>query len=150
MWYFAYGSNLGTAQMTARTGWAGGDRPGRALLRGYRLAFDMSGGGQAFANIVRPGDGVLGVLYRLDPSEMAALDRFEEGYDRVVVVVTREDGTDLEAVAYAARPDRITVTERPTAEYVRRIILGSREHGLPEEYIRSVEAAAGMSGQSQG
>jgi gamma-glutamylcyclotransferase len=147
MWYFAYGSNLDTAQMIARTGWAGRDRPRRALLRGYRLVFDMSGGGQAFANIVRPGCGVQGVMYWLDLPQLDALDRHEEGYDRIVVGVETEVGPRLEAMAYVARPDRITTTERPAAEYVRRIVLGAQEHGLPAEYIRSIEAAAGISDQ---
>ena len=140
MWYFAYGSNLSAAQMTARTGWTGAAR--RACLHGYGVAFNMSDGGQAFANIVRPGAGVRGVLYWLEPSELARLDAFEYGYDRVVVEVECEDGARLEAVAYVARPDRTARTFRPAAEYVQRILSGAREHGLPEEYIRLVEAAA--------
>ena len=147
MWYFAYGSNLNTAQMTARTGWPGTERPMRARLPGYRLAFDAGGGGRAFANVVRPGDGVLGVLYRLDARALAALDGFEEGYERVRVEVAGEDGTRLDAAAYVARPGRTTTADRPTPEYLGRVVSGAREHGLPEEYIRSVEAAAAAQGQ---
>ena len=67
VWYFAYGSNLCTAQMAARTGvtYTGANRPRRVRLPGYRLVFNMGdGSGQAFANIMRSGDGVLGVLYQ--------------------------------------------------------------------------------------
>src|SRR4051812_31122785 len=112
MWYFAYGSNLSTAQMTARTGWPGTERPLRARLPGYRVAFDAGGDGQAFANVVRPGDGVLGVLYRLDPRALALLDGYEEGYERVRVEVVGEEGKRFDAVAYVARPGRTTTTDR--------------------------------------
>ncbi|HEX4607701.1 MAG TPA: gamma-glutamylcyclotransferase family protein [Urbifossiella sp.] len=150
MWYFAYGSNLCTAQMAVRTGlrWAGADRPRRVYLPGYRLAFDMSdGGGRAFANIVRPGSGVLGVLYRCDPQALGSLDGFEVGYQRTRVEVRDEAGTAHEAIAYIARPGHTTVTDRPTTEYLRRIVLGARGHGLPEPYIRSIAAASGLSGE---
>jgi cation transport regulator ChaC len=145
MWYFAYGSNLWAAQMTARTGVSDTDRPRRVRLPGYRLAFDMSDGrGQAFANIARPGDRVLGVLYWCDWRALDSLDGSEVGYRRVRVEVRDESDTRLEAVAYAGRPWTVSAAGRPAAEYVRRIVLGAREHGLPEPYILAVEAAAGI------
>ncbi|MDB5313424.1 MAG: hypothetical protein JWO38_7626 [Gemmataceae bacterium] len=147
MWYFAYGSNLCTTQMAARTGVsrAGADRSRRAQLPGYRLAFNMGdGSGWTYANIVHPGDGVLGVLYRCSRQDLEALDGFEEGYERTRVDVLDETGAKVDAVVYIARPEQITAGQRPRAEYLQRVIRGAREHGLPEQYIHSIEAAAGV------
>jgi hypothetical protein len=133
--------------MAARTAWTLDKAipPRRARLPGYRLAFNVGDGrGQAFANIVEPGDGVLGVLYWCSQREIEALDVFESCYDRRPVAVLDETDTRIEAVAYIARPGPLTTTDRPTAEYVHRIIRGAREHGLPEEYIRAVEVLAGV------
>lgn len=49
MWYFAYGSNLCSAQMSVRTGtiWTSVSRVPRARLPGYRLAFTMTDGSGA-------------------------------------------------------------------------------------------------------
>ena len=144
MWYFAYGSNLLAAQMSARTGltWSDANRPRRAQLPGYRLAFNASGNGCTYANIVRPGNGVMGVLYWCTPEALALLDKYESGYDRVQIEVLDEAGARIEAVAYIARPENLTSDESPTAEYLGRIIRGAREHGLPEVDIRTMEAAA--------
>ena len=147
MWYFAYGSNLCTAQMSARTGpgWTGARR---ARLPGYRLVFNMTdGSGSTYANIERPGEGVLGVLYWCTPEALEALDRYESGYDRTPVVVWDEVGGTFEAVAYIARPECRAGADPPSSEYVRRIVRGAREHGLPEHYIRSIQAAARISDQ---
>jgi hypothetical protein len=35
---------------------------------------------------------------------------------------------------------------RPSERYLGLIVNGAREHGLPEEYIRKVEALAGSTG----
>jgi len=150
VWYFAYGSNLCTAQMAARTGVAHAGRARRARLPGHRLAFNMRDGGSTYANVVRPGDGVSGVLYWCGRRELAALDGFEVGYERVPVEVLDEAGVRLDAVAYVARPEFVTAGDHPATAYLRRIVRGAREHGLPEEYVRVIEAAAGCEVRGRG
>lgn len=152
-WYFAYGSNLWREQMLARTGSirTGDRQPRRARLPNYRVAFNMQGGdGQVYANIVpkaelaasESGSGVLGVIYWCGPAALEKLDVFENGYDRLEVRVIDANGDEQAAVAYLARPERVTAEGRPSAAYLQKIVTGAREQGLPEEYIRAIEARA--------
>jgi gamma-glutamylcyclotransferase len=144
VWYFAYGSNLWTDQVVARTGplAPGNERPRIARLPNYRLIFNMLGeDGQVFANIEAPGEGVLGVIYSFSPEALEKMDEYEQGYERrkVVVVCAHEE---VEAVTYVAKPDRIKEGREPSTEYLARIVRGAREHGLSEAYIRAIEVAA--------
>ena len=144
-WYFAYGSNLCVEQMLRRTGpiGEGKDSPCVARLPGYRLVFNMQGDdGLVYANIIQPGDGVIGVLYRCSAAALASLDAYEEGYGRRPVLVTLEGGATREAMAYVARPECTANGGVPSPEYLGIIIRGARRHGLPEAYIRSIEAQA--------
>jgi len=147
-WYFAYGSNLLASQMVRRTGplQTGANAPRRATLANYRVAFNHRGtDGMIYANIVTPGDGVLGVVYRCSKAALAKLDRFETGYERREVSVVDQLGNTLTAIAYVGKPDSIAAAGRPSDEYLARIVDGAREYGLPEEYIETiVERAKGM------
>jgi gamma-glutamylcyclotransferase (GGCT)/AIG2-like uncharacterized protein YtfP len=136
MWYFAYGSNLLTAQLTARTGHDGAGAK-RAFLPGYRLVFNAGG---RFANIESPGRGVRGVIYPFDEKKLAEMDHFEEGYDREMVEVFDEAGERVRAFVYIAKPTH-TAIGRPAEEYLDRILRGAREHGLPEEYILTIASS---------
>ena len=144
-WQFAYGSNLLRDQMLARTGPIGitDDAPRIVSLPGHRLAFNMLGGdGQVYANIVQPGDGVFGVVYRCGREALEKLDAYEDGYERQEVVVIDANGVELGAFVYVARPERVTAEAAPSAMYLQRILTGARAHGLPEEYIQVIEATA--------
>ena len=142
--YFAYGSNMWIDQMVARTGpvGAGAAQPRIAQLPGYRLAFDMRGdNGQVYANIVHPGECVLGAIYFCDADALEKLDAFEKGYHRQQVVVIDEHGETFEAVTYRARPENvIDGGGKPSAEYLQRILRGGRQHHLPLAYLREIEA----------
>ena len=112
-------------------------------LPNHRLAFNMQGRcGEVFANLVTPGDGVLGVTYRCSPTALGLLDEFEAGYDRVSVQVFPGQAIPYFAIAYVAKPERIYNYGRATADYLRRIVVGARQHGLPEDYIRRIKAWA--------
>jgi gamma-glutamylcyclotransferase len=145
-WYFAYGSNLWIDQMVARLGPLplGAEQPRIARLPGYRLAFNMRGeNGEVYANIVRPGEYVLGVIYSCDADALEKLDQFERGYHRQRIVVVGETGETVEAVAYVAEPENVIDGGKPSTEYVQRILRGVRQHGLPEAYLREIESFAG-------
>jgi gamma-glutamylcyclotransferase (GGCT)/AIG2-like uncharacterized protein YtfP len=144
-WYFAYGSNLLRDQMIARTGAVrgGDDGPRIVSLPNHRVAFNVLGSnGQIYANIVESGEGVLGVVYRCSEESLVKLDGYEGGYDRREVIVIDDDGQELTAVAYIARPECLTFESRPSAAYLRKIVTGAREHGLPEEYIETLQSRA--------
>lgn len=145
-WYFAYGSNLHIDQKELRTGTI---RHAEACrLPGYRFFFNKRGSdGQRFANMIpdRSSD-VWGVAYRCNPAAMREMDRFEgvEGghYLRISVRLLTRTGEPRDAVTYVAGANYLCEEAAPTKAYLQRILKGARHHGLPEEYIHSIEAAA--------
>jgi len=143
--YFAYGSNMWIEQMVARIGpiGKGMDRPRIARLAGYRLAFNMRGdNGQVYANIMSPGQGVLGVVYFCNEEALLKMDVYENGYQRRQVQVVLENGEEMNAVTYVADPVIGEDLSHPSAEYLQKILRGARQHGLPEVYIKEIEALA--------
>lgn len=147
-WYFAYGSNLLVAQFHKRTEplRTGDEAPRRATLAHYDLTFNVYGeNGHIYANIV-PGPGpVLGVVYRLNPASMKRLDVYERGYARASVIVTDEHGTELTATVYIARPKHTGPPGPPKPTYLKRILDGASQHGLPPEYIEHIRTLASVS-----
>jgi gamma-glutamylcyclotransferase (GGCT)/AIG2-like uncharacterized protein YtfP len=148
--YFAYGSNLCKKQMEKRLGRVPPAR--RACLAGYRIAFNKRGRhqGEVYANIVQQdGSHVWGVVYHLQPDELAKLDRCEgvgQGdYRRDTVDVVTEAGDTVHAETYFAGEQWLCPEARPSKEYAHKILSGAREHGLPKEYLRSLERLTGTS-----
>jgi gamma-glutamylcyclotransferase len=144
-WYFAYGSNLWIEQMMERTDAMrhAEDGPRIARLANHRLAFQqIDNAGPAYANIVCPGEGVLGVVYRCSPEDLDRLDRYERGYERQPITVIDRSGEELAAVVYVISAAQAANTGRPSAEYLKRIVTGARQHGLPEEYIDNLVTIA--------
>jgi gamma-glutamylcyclotransferase len=144
-WYFAYGSNLWIEQMTERTGpiGQGAHAPRIARLDSFRLVFNMHGNDrQVFANIMSPGEGVLGVVYRCSSEALRKLDAYEEGYERGYIEVVLENGEKLNAVTYFAKTTHVGDCSQPSAAYLQRILKGARQHGLSDAYIRGLEAMA--------
>lgn len=146
-WYFAYGSNLSKQRMMRRTGPILNARVAR--LNDYRLAFNNTdkAGNELYANIVPSAGGITwGVAYWCPPQAIAALDEYEgvaDGcYRREWIEVVTIDGERLPAEVYIGG-EQFTIAEgRPSDWYLDIILLGAREHGLPEEYIRSIELLA--------
>jgi cation transport regulator ChaC len=144
-WYFAYGSNLWRDQMIARTGAIGAaEHPPRiARLANYRLVFQrLEKGGPAYANIVSPGDGVLGVVYRCRAADLEKLDDYERGYERRPIVVIDPSGEELPAAAYIVKPGPAIEIGPPSDEYLQKIVRGATQHGLAETYIAQIVAIA--------
>lgn len=144
-WYFAYGSNLHVHQMLQRIGSTShGDHPPRpARLPVHRLIFqEVESGGPAYANIVCPGTGVLGVIYHLSETDFERLDAFETGYERQAVRVVDKQGEPVEAIAYVVESRPGLREASPSPEYLARIVEGARHHGLPESYVNGIVAIA--------
>lgn len=145
-WYFAYGSNLLAKQMIARVGGIGPtDRPPRiASLAGYRVTFQsLAEHEPAYANIVSPGAGVQGVIYFLTEEQLKILDGYEKGYERHIVQVIDLRGEEISATTYVMCDSPELQFGPPSAEYLARIVTGAKEHGLTDEYVASIERAAG-------
>jgi len=144
-WYFAYGSNLCCEQLSARLGSDAylEQAPRIARLAEHRLIFRQAeSGGPAYVNIGNPGEGVIGVTYRLRAADFEMLDPYEEGYERRPITVTDLDDNRLSAVAYFMSGDSPATVGLPDADYLERIVRGARRHGLPETYIGSILATA--------
>ena len=134
---------MSSAQMAERC--PGATALGAARLRGRRLAFDVWSerrGGLAADVPPAPGAEVWGVLWRVTEEHAAALDRHEGvargRYRRASVRVERRGGGEVDAFAYVARAPG---AEGPTtAAYLALLLEGAREHGLPADWRRRLEA----------
>ncbi len=147
--YFAYGSNLDPERMKQRIGRIPTSQ--RARLPNYRLAFNKRASGDAgvYANIVQETDREdWGVIYRCTHEEMDVLDKCEGvasgHYRRHYVSVELEDGEIVNAITYVAGDAYICKEGSPSQEYLRHIVTGAQQHGLLEEYIKSIEDLASM------
>jgi gamma-glutamylcyclotransferase (GGCT)/AIG2-like uncharacterized protein YtfP len=131
--YFAYGSNMSRALMrrhcrTARV-------IGVAVLEGYRFVITADG----YASVERRAGAVVhGVLWRLTPRDIAALDSYEDvdaGLYHVRHLVVRQGASRRRAMVYIARPRG---EGRPKAGYLELVITAARDWELPEDYIHEV------------
>lgn len=118
------------------------ERAVAARLAGWRLVFDKPSllrDGNTFANIVRDaGAHVCGVSFLVSDDDMAHIDLTEGvligNYSRVSVVVEPlESAPHLEA--YTLTSERRHSEPLPSHRYMRLLIDGAREHGLPETYV---------------
>ena len=140
MLYFAYGSDMSLRRLQQRV--PAVRLPGTAVLHGYQLRFhkmgsDGSGKCDAYCTDVHD-DVMHGVLFEIDDAAKATLDGIEGlgfGYDDTEVEVLH-GGEPLRAVTYVAT--RIDEARRPYAWYHQHVVVGAREAGLPEAYVRSI------------
>ncbi len=151
MQYFAYGSNMAFARISARVPSA------RAIsvaeLGGHVLRFhkrswkDGSGKCDAFATGSAQ-DTMYGVLFEIDRGEKTTLDREEglgNGYQEKMVELRLADGTTTRAVTYYAAPPHIDPALLPFDWYKEFVVHGALEHGLPVSYIEAVRRQQSVS-----
>jgi hypothetical protein len=136
--FFAYGLEVNFSSMRGLVGrWR---RARRAVLPGYRLAFDVpdEGWGGVVANVKRSGGSeVHGVLYELDEEQLDSLSqRSPFIWIRVRVSVGHEG---VEAWTLQA-PEG--VEGRPPTPYLSRLLWALREQGAPRAYLDGVAALA--------
>jgi hypothetical protein len=143
--YFAFGSNMLSARLTARTDSA---RPlGLARLPGWRLAFHKRGTDDSGKCDIRPGDDgdeVVGVVFEMDADQLTVLDRFEgAGYVRTGIDVPQA-GARLHCAVYRATDDSIEPDLKPFDWYHRLVLAGLLEHGAEPAYIERVRRVPWM------
>jgi gamma-glutamylcyclotransferase (GGCT)/AIG2-like uncharacterized protein YtfP len=145
--YFAYGSNLDPEQMLARV--TSAVALGRARLAGWSFACNKLGSdGTAKANLVRAAGGsVWGVVYEVDTLHLADLDRHEGGYERLELEVLLDDGRGQRAHVYVS--ERLAPEPVLLEAYKARILAGARAHGLPEDWLRSLELLPSLPGPAR-
>lgn len=149
--YFAYGSNLMSARLKARTPSARALERAllpRFVLRWHKVGADATGK----CDIVftdRPGDAVHGVAYLIRCAELKHLDRVEElgtGYYACNVPIQMGRRRKL-ARTYRAIP--IDPDLKPLDWYKRFVVRGAREHDLPADYIAGLAGAPAIRDHDQ-
>ncbi len=143
--YFAYGSNMLTGRLRERCATA--RVLGLATAKGCLVHFSKKGrDGSGKASIRRTdarGAIVYGVLFEIDVSERAILDRFEgypNGYrrDDHFIVETADDMNRLEVSTYIAADNAIDEGLKPFDWYLALIIAGVVQHKLPDNYLEAL------------
>jgi hypothetical protein len=114
-----------------------------AQLESWALAFDLPGipvVEPAFASIApREGSRVHGVLWWITPHQAERLNAFESTrYAIIEVSVHGERSGPVRARAY--RNPAPTAGIAPSRRYLRLLVEGAREAGLPDDYVRAIEA----------
>lgn len=141
--YFSYGSNMSTPRLVDRVPSAKGVSIAR--LEKHRLKFHKKsnqGSGKCdIEHTNNPNDIVYGMVFQILASEKAALDKKEglgSGYNEKSVSVLAQNGESLNAVTYYATD--IDPSLKPYGWYKEHVVRGAKEHRLPPEYIKSIEA----------
>ena len=143
---FAYGSNLLIERLQARVPQARFVTTGR--LPGWRFAFNVrSRDGSAKANALRSGkhdDCLHGVIYELDETGKATLDGYEDvgGAYRIEHATALTERGPLEVYLYTGNESYYVEGLAPYNWYLGFILAGARQHGLPEQFIASLQSVA--------
>ena len=107
------------------------------MLRRHRFVIMANG----YASVVpAPSSEVHGILWRITPRDLAALDAYEDvagGLYRRVMLPVIADGRSLQALVYLGAEKR---EGDPRTGYMELVVQAARENGLPEDYIESLAA----------
>ncbi|MGD0483080.1 MAG: gamma-glutamylcyclotransferase family protein [Gemmatimonadales bacterium] len=133
--YFAFASNMDTAQMAERCD--GAECLGAATLADHRFAIGRRG----YATVIAEAGAVVhGILWSLHPRHEAALDVYEgirHGlYRKVTLPVCTAAGTVREALVYVAVDPATGQTVRG---YMEKVVAAAEHHGLPASYIAELK-----------
>ena len=134
MLYFAYGSNMASAQIGP------GPRFVRAArLDGYRLGLSRRSirwEAGVLALVPSPGEAVWGALSELAEDELERIDAKEGAgfaYQRTEVELGGEHAVAYEVIHKEPRD------VPPAPEYAALVLAGARERGLPDHWLRALE-----------
>ncbi len=130
MLYFAYGSNMSRLPMRQRC--PGAREVGCALLRHHRFLIMTSG----YASVApAPGETVHGVLWRITPRDLAALNAYENvagGLYRQAMLPVLQGTKTMTALIYLGIDRR---EGRPRPGYIELVVEAAREWNLPVDYV---------------
>lgn len=139
-YYFSFGSNMKTEQMTYRCPSA--EKVGIGVLQNHEIVFNRKGsyrpGGVASVQ-QQDGKRVYGVIWKISPSEFAELDKAEDltAYRRFEENIRTMDGKVYKCHIYKAIPQGIF---EPDLDYLKLVVDASKEQGLPNEYLEYLES----------
>jgi hypothetical protein len=135
--YFAYGTNMDRAGMRLRCPDA--CAVGTGLLEGWRLMVMRAG----YVSIAtEPGACVQGVLWRLGPGDLAALDAYEAvnaGLYRREMLPVLADGRRQSAEVYIGGSD---AAGRPRPGHMPLVIAAAQSWNFPADYLDELQRLA--------
>lgn len=112
---------------------------GRVALDNWCVNFSKkSKDGSGKANLTnKPGFVTWGLLYEIDDVEIEKLDKIENGYTRIKVIVKKDDGETVQAETYISND----FIDNPIAfdSYKQMLIRGAVDHNLPIDYIHYLQ-----------
>ncbi|GJQ66102.1 hypothetical protein Trydic_g5775 [Trypoxylus dichotomus] len=150
--YFAYGSNLLKQRIHINNPSA--IRVGIGKLENFRLDFltySTRWKGASATVVPTPGSVVWGAIWQLNKEHIETLDQQEGVHDKIYfplnVDIEMLDGSKTLCRVYqqCATPSHVScmpdlpMDQRPSAVYLRTILLGAKESKLPEEYRKFLE-----------
>lgn len=142
---FAYGSNMNLDRLKKRVPSA--NKLLNVFVKDYTLKCNKnSKDGSSKANIIKTGnddDIVWGVIFEIDDSEKANLDKAEglgQGYNESTLSFLDLQNNSYEAQVYIADESAINEELYPYDWYKEYIVSGAKENDLPKEYIEKLEA----------
>jgi hypothetical protein len=153
---FQYGSNCDTDRLKSRLGDV--RDLGRAQSVGkYELAFNKpSRKNNCAAADLLPAKGsgchAWGVLYEVSDEAFTRLTDHVEGpsYKPIDIDVTNEAGEIVTAKTFVVKAERREQGLSTSADYVRHIVSGLREHHVPENYVQHIiDIAIRTNGQAE-
>jgi gamma-glutamylcyclotransferase (GGCT)/AIG2-like uncharacterized protein YtfP len=150
---FQYGSNMSVGRLNSADRLAGDAKliGVAGTVEPHELAFTVRSrtNNCAAADIIPSdaGRGICGVLYDIPDfllsrgtakarRSLDAIEGEDTNYDRKYVEVVTPDGQKLMALTYVVRNRKANL--KTSLAYVRHILCGLREHGLPEDYFQYV------------
>ena len=134
--YFAYGANMERGAMRKRC--PGARALGPALLRGWRYVIAQGYGSIAPAAGMR----VFGVLWRLTPRDLAALNAFESldsGLYRRATLTVEAGASRARALVYVGNRRG---KRRPAPGYQERLVAAAEDWQLPARYVAELRRLA--------
>lgn len=137
MLHFAYGSNMSHEPMQQRCPDA--QYLGIAVLRRHRFIIMANG----YASIAtQPSGNVYGVLWRISPRDLAALDAYENvlgGLYRREMMPIIHGSRSMAAIVYIGAEKREGAARKG---YMELVVQAARENGLPDDYVDSLARLA--------
>jgi len=131
IYYFAYGSNMSEEHMRGRLGREIVGEKG--VLKGFELIFNKQADikpGRSYANIInKEGTEVQGAIHRISEEELKEIDKNEgypEHYNRIILNIKNEDGTEIPCVVYIANCFKTKPGLKPEKEYLERLLAGKK------------------------
>ncbi len=150
--YFAYGSNMSSARLIARTPSA--KAVATACLPEYTMGYTKLGVDASGKCGINPSnnseDRVYGVLFKIHRAEKDELDAFEGlglVYTDLEVTVYDQNNEPKQAITYVPLSEDKGLL--PWDWYKHHVVSGAYEFDLPQEYIKQLEAVEAMPDSNQ-